>query len=67
MEFADNCVGMVYHTRIFSINDFNFHSLNSANILLISYFSASGKALSSGHKILPGGRMDSRTDVRPAT
>ena len=35
--------------------------------LLISYFSASGKALLSGPKILLGRRTDSRTDVRPAT
>ena len=36
-------------------------------LVLISYFSASGNALLSGPNILPGGRTDSRTDVRSAT
>ena len=35
--------------------------------VLVSYFSASGKALSLGPKVLLGGRTESRTDVRPAT
>ena len=35
--------------------------------VLISYFSASGKALISGPKILLEGRTDRRTDVCPAT
>ena len=35
--------------------------------ILISYFSASGKSLILGPKILLGGRTDSRTDVCPAT
>ena len=35
--------------------------------VLVSYFSASGKALLLGPKILIGGRMDSRTDVCPVT
>ena len=41
--------------------------LEVPRVILISYFSASGKALLSGPKILLGGRTDSRTDVRPAT
>ena len=65
--YYDDMTNMEHNIINSQITDWKFLNTVESNkaylcLLLISYFSASGKALISGSKILLESRIDSRTD-----
>ena len=67
-QFYEPCTVRKIITDLEYTDGLSTHFVEKMRVeIFISYFSASGKALILGPKILPRGRTDISTDVRPET